>query len=30
MFRAGEQSTQDQKQRCYERAHVRVQAIKGF
>ena len=30
MLRAGEQSTKDQEQRRYERAHARVQAIKGF
>jgi len=30
MLRAGERSTKDQEQRLYERAHARVQAIKGF
>jgi hypothetical protein len=30
MLRAGEQSANDQEQRRYERAHARVQAIKGF
>jgi fatty acid desaturase len=30
MLRAGEQSTKDQEQRRYERAHARVQAIKGL
>ena len=30
MLRAGEQPTRDEEQRRYERAHARVQAIKGF
>ena len=30
MLRAGEHPTGDEKQRRYERAHARVQAIKGF
>jgi hypothetical protein len=30
MFRAGEQSTKDQEQRHYKRAHARVQDLKGF
>lgn len=30
MLRAGEESIKDQKQRRYDQAHVRVQAIKGF
>jgi hypothetical protein len=30
MLRAGEGSTSDREQQLYERAHARVQAIKGF
>jgi hypothetical protein len=30
MLRAGEESTKDREHRRYERAHARVQAIKGF
>ena len=30
MLRAGEQPTRDEEQRRYERAHARVQVIKGF
>jgi hypothetical protein len=30
MLRAGEESTKDREQQLYERAHARVQAIKGF
>src|SRR3712207_2006606 len=30
MLRAGEESAKDQEQWLYERAHARVQAIKGF
>ena len=30
MLRAGEDSTKDREQQLYERAHARVQAIKGF
>ena len=30
MMRAGEESTKDREQRLHERAHARVQAIRGF
>jgi hypothetical protein len=30
MLRAGEQPARDEEQRRYERAHARVQAIRGF
>ncbi len=30
MFRVGDESTRNQEQQLYERAHTRVRAIKGF
>src|SRR3712207_1882945 len=30
MFRGGDEPTKDREQRLYERAHAKVQAIKGF